>query len=167
MKEAIRTCAPMFSMTRMVKEYTTNFYIPAIQHGLQIAQNNYEQARVLAKWKEQIRQAWGNLTVYVNARRDGQLSLGEAIDVRTWIRADKLRPEDLNVELVYGDEKDDLVIPRYAVPMEYIKQEQDGSYRYEIRLKPDESGSIAYGVRVLPKHAALDGKHEMGLVRWA
>jgi len=51
--------------------------------------------------------------------------------------------------------------------MEYIKQEQDGSYRYEIRLKPDESGSIAYGVRVLPKHAALDGKHEMGLVRWA
>ena len=167
MKEAIRTCAPKFSMTRMVKEYTTNFYIPAIQNGLQIAQNNYEQARVLAKWKEQIRQAWGNLAVYVNARRDGQLSLGEAIDVRTWIRADKLRPEDLSVELVYGDEKDDLVIPRFALPMKYIKQEQDGSYRYEIRLKPDESGSIAYGVRVLPNHAALAGKHEMGLVRWA
>jgi glycogen phosphorylase len=167
MKEAIRTCAPKFSMTRMVKEYTTHFYIPAIQHGLQIEQNNYEQARVLAKWKEQIRQAWGNLAVYVNARRDGQLSLGETIEVRTWVRADRLRPGDLSVELVYGDEKDDLVIPRYALPMEYIRQEQDGSYRYEIRLKPGESGSIAYGVRVLPKHAALAGKHEMGLVRWA
>ena len=167
MKEAIRTCAPMFSMTRMVKEYTTNFYIPQIQHSLQIAQNNYERARELARWKGKIQQAWGNLAVYVNGRRDGQLSLGEAIDVRTWIRADKLRPEDLSVELVYGDEKDDLVIPRFAVPMEYVKQEQDGSYRYEIHLKPGESGSIAYGVRVLPKHEALAGKHEMGLVRWA
>jgi starch phosphorylase len=83
------------------------------------------------------------------------------------IRADKLHPEDLSVELVYGDEKDDLVIPRFAMPMEYVKQEQDGSYRYEIHLKPGESGSIAYGVRVLPKHDALAGKHEMGLVRWA
>src|SRR5437899_2752171 len=51
--------------------------------------------------------------------------------------------------------------------MAYVKREQDGSYLYETRLKPDESGSIAYGVRVLPSHPALSGKHEMGLIRWA
>ena len=51
--------------------------------------------------------------------------------------------------------------------MEYSKKEVDGSYRYDIRLKPGESGSVAYGVRVLPTHPALGGKHEMGLIRWA
>lgn len=30
MKEAIRTCAPAFSMRRMLKEYTTRYYVPAI-----------------------------------------------------------------------------------------------------------------------------------------
>jgi len=167
MKEAIRTCAPRFSMRRMVKEYTTRFYVPEIQHGMEIEKNKYEMARVLADWKEKIRQAWPSMEIYVNGRRDGQLSLGEWIEVRAWVRAGKLQPEDLCVELVYGEASDDLVIPRHSLPLEYTRKELDGSFRYEIRLRPDESGSIAYGVRVLPSHPALGGKHEMGLIRWA
>ena len=73
----------------------------------------------------------------------------------------------LSVELVYGEANDDQVIPHHTEPMHYTKRELDGSYRYDIHLKPDESGSIAYGVRVLPKHPALAGKHDMGLIRWA
>src|SRR5256885_1168375 len=167
MKEAIRTCAPRFSMRRMVKEYTTRFYVPEILHGMEIEKNNYEKARVLADWKKKIRQAWPGLEIYVNGRREGQLSLGEWVEVRAWVRAGKLQPEDLSVELVYGEASDDLVPPRHSLPLEYTKKELDGSFRYEIRLRPDESGSIAYGVRVLPSHPALGGKHEMGLIRWA
>ena len=167
MKEAIRTCAPRFSMRRMVKDYTTRFYVPEIQHGMEIEKNNYEKARVLADWKEKIRKAWPGMEIYVNGRREGQLSLGEWIEVRAWVRAGKLQPEDLSVELVYGEASDDLVIPRHSLPLEYTRKELDGSFRYEIRLRPDESGSIAYGVRVLPSHPALGGKHEMGLIRWA
>lgn len=33
MKETIRTCGPNFSMRRMVKEYTTELYIPSIDNG--------------------------------------------------------------------------------------------------------------------------------------
>ena len=33
MKETIRTCGPNFSMRRMVKEYTTDLYIPSIENG--------------------------------------------------------------------------------------------------------------------------------------
>jgi starch phosphorylase len=51
--------------------------------------------------------------------------------------------------------------------MIYTKTEQDGSYRYDIQLKPEESGSIAYGVRVLPNYPTIGGKHEIGLIRWA
>jgi starch phosphorylase len=166
MKEAIRTCAPQFSMKRMVKEYTARFYVPEIKLGMQIEQNSYEKARVLAEWKEKIRAGWTGLELYVEGRRDGQLSLGEGIAVRAWVRADKLLPEDLCVELVYGEASDDIVVPQHALQMEYIRKEQDGSYLYEMRLKPGESGSIGYGVRVLPSHPALGGKHDMGLIRW-
>jgi starch phosphorylase len=31
MKESIRTLAPQFSMARMIKEYTTQMYVPALQ----------------------------------------------------------------------------------------------------------------------------------------
>jgi len=167
MREAIRTCAPAFSMRRMVKEYTSRFYVPEIQQGRQIEQKGYERARTLAAWKSKVQQAWPGLELYVDGRRDGQLSLGEGITVRAWVKVQTLTPDDLHVELVYGEEKDEHISSPHKLPMGYVRQEEDGSYRYEIRLQPELSGSIAYGVRVLPTHPALAGKHEMGLIRWA
>ena len=167
MKEAIRTCAPQFSMRRMVKEYTTRFYVPEIEEGLVIKEERYAKARELAKWKEKVQQHWPKVELYASGQREGQLSLGERLDVRAWVRADNLRPEDLSVELVYGEASGDHPIAQFTLPMEYSKRELDGSYRYEISLQPTESGSIAYGVRTLPSHPALSGKYDMGLIRWA
>ncbi|HTK10322.1 MAG TPA: alpha-glucan family phosphorylase [Ktedonobacteraceae bacterium] len=167
MKEAIRTCTPQFSMRRMIKDYTTRYYIPEIQQSMLTTQNNFEYARTLAVWKEHIRRGWSNLELYIDGRREGQLSLGEGIDVRAWVRVTDLVPEDLSVELVYGEARDELAVPQHTLPMSYTKREQDGSYRYDIHLQPDESGSIAYNVRVVPTHPELKEKYELGLVRWA
>jgi starch phosphorylase len=166
MKEAIRTCAPEFSMRRMVKEYTTRFYVPEIQQTRQVEARHFEKARVLAAWKNKVLQAWPSLELYADGRRDGQLSLGEGINVLAWVKVQKLTPSDLNVELVYGEEQGEQVVTPQKLPMQYVRQEQDGSYRYELRLQPDSSGSIAYGVRVLPTHPELTGKHDLGLIRW-
>lgn len=167
MKEAIRTCAPEYSMRRMVKEYTTRFYVPEIERGKQMEQDHYAQMRALAEWKERIRQKWDSLELYVDGRRDGQLSLGEGIDVRAWVRSDGLTPDDLRVELVYGEVQDDSVLPQHTLPMTYTKRELDGSYRYDIHLAPEMTGSLAYNVRAVPVHAGLKEKYEMELIRWA
>jgi starch phosphorylase len=166
MKEAIRTCAPQFSMRRMVKDYTTEYYVPAIEQSLHIGDNNYADVRKLATWKERVRKAWPSLELYVDGKRDGQLSLGEGIDVHAWVRANGLSPEDLCVELVYGETQEDQVEAQHALTMQYTKLEQDGSYRYDVRLQPDESGSLAYNVRIVPTHPQLSEKYEMNLIRW-
>jgi starch phosphorylase len=166
MKEAIRTCVPTFSMRRMVKDYTMRFYVPEIIQGMKIEQNNYEEARILAIWKEKVKQAWPDLELYVDGLREGQLSLGQGIDVKAWVRTNRLRHADLTVELVYGEASNEHIATMHALPMKYKKQESDGSYRYELHLQPPRSGSIAYGVRVLPNHPALASKHDMGLIRW-
>ena len=168
MKEAIRTCAPQFSMRRMVKEYTNNYYVPDIQRSMQVEQNRYEQARSLAAWKERVRNNWDSLELYIDGQRDGQLSLGERIDVRAWVRVNGLTPDDLSVELVYGDANDERgATAQYPIPMTYTKRENDGSFHYDAQLRPEKSGSIAYNVRVIPKHPGLTEKYEMGLIRWA
>ncbi len=94
-------------------------------------------------------------------------SLGEGVDVSAWVRTDDLQKEDLAVELVYGEARDDLILPDQTLPMNYIKKESDGSMRYAVHLRPSETGSVGYGVRVLPTHPALPRKYDMGLVRWA
>ena len=167
MKEAIRTCTPEFSMRRMVKDYTNRYYVPEMQQSQHIQQNHYEQPRKLSAWKERIRHGWQNLELYVDGRRDGQLSLGEGIEVRAWIRAHELKPEDLHVELVYGGINNEAATPQHIMPMEYERQEADGAYRYRACLQPAESGSLAYNVRVVPGHPELHEKYELGLIRWA
>jgi starch phosphorylase len=167
MKEAIRTCAPQFSMRRMVKDYTNIYYVPEIQKGQELGQDNYELARTLAAWKERIRQKWDSLELYVEGRRDGQLSLGEGIDVRAWVRVDTLTPDDLCVELVYGEVKDDTTQAQRILPMQFTKRELDSSYRYDAHLQPDITGSLAYNVRVVPAHKGLKEKYEMELIKWA
>lgn len=167
MKEAIRTCTPQYSMRRMVKEYTTRYYVPEIQQGMQVEQNHYERVRTLAAWKEHVRHGWNSLELYIDGRREGQLSLGEGIDVRAWVRMTELRPEDISAELVYGELQGELAQAQHAVPMHFTRREQDGSYRFDLHLQPPESGSIAYNVRVVPSHPALSEKYEMGLIRWA
>ncbi len=167
MKEAIRTCTPQFSMRRMVKEYTNRYYVPEIQQSRGMTENNYERAHILAQWKERIRQSWQRLELYVDGRREGQLSLGEGIDVHAWVRMDGMTPEDISVELVYGEIKQEVAQPQYTQPMSFTKRELDGSYRYDIHLQPEESGSIAYNVRIVPSHPLLTEKYEMGLIRWA
>ena len=96
-------------MRRMVKDYTTHYYVPEIRQSQRVEQNHYEQARTLAAWKERVRNGWNHLELYVEGQRDGQLSLGEGIDVKAWLRADGLTPEDLSVELVYGEVNEESV----------------------------------------------------------
>jgi len=153
-------------MRRMVKEYTRRFYVPEIQQSMEIEQNNYAEARTLATWKDKVKQAWAELHLYVEGQREGQLSLGQGIEVRAWVHTDKLQPEDLIVELVYGEAINEHIVIQHTLLMEYVKQESDGSYAYRLHLQPPSSGSIAYGVRVLPTHPALVGKHDIGLIRW-
>ena len=86
--------------------------------------------------------------------------------MRAWIRSDKLKPEDIAVELDFGEATNEKIVIQHALPMEYVKKELDGSYSYKLHLTPPTSGSIAYGVRVLPNHPALAGKHDLGLIRW-
>jgi len=140
--------------------------VPAIRQGEQIAQNRYEQARMLAVWKERVSRSWHTLELYVDGRREGQLSLGEGIDIRTWVRMDGMNQDDIAIELVYGEVKDEQVQAQHTLLMNYTKRELDGSYRYDTNLKPEDSGSIAYNVRVVPTHPLLKNKYELGLIRW-
>ncbi len=167
MKEAIRTLAPEFSMARMVKEYTERLYIPGEQQGQRIAQDHYALARALADWKRQVIQAWPEVGIWANGPTEGQIAIGQSIDVTAYARLANLRPEDVSVEVVYGEDEDGHLSNSIYQRMDQDGQENDGSYRYRARILPQNGGSFVYGVRVLPTHPALLDRYEMGLVKWA
>ncbi|HIQ06788.1 MAG TPA: glycosyltransferase family 1 protein, partial [Anaerolineae bacterium] len=167
MKETICTVAPRFNTHRMVKEYTTKLYVPAIHQGDRLTTDNYTAARNLAAWKQRIREQWGHVHLTAEGPRQAQRSVGEEVKVTARVWLGQLSPQEVRVEIVHALDLGDRLARTETVPMEYTTQESDGSHHYQGRFVPRTSGSVIYGVRVLPYHPGLLNKHEMGLIHWA
>jgi glycogen phosphorylase len=47
------------------------------------------------------------------------------------------------------------------------KDSRDTTYRYRALMMPQSSGSLIYGVRVVPSHPDLAHPYGMGMALWA
>ena len=167
MKNAIRSVAPAFSMRRMLKDYVNQLYVPALRIGAHLDAAEYKLARELAQWKGKVRREWASVALQVEGPREGQLAIGQPVDVTALVKLGTLRPDDVRVELVSGQDIDGLLEHLRVMPMERAAKTGDGMHRYTGRLETDASGSLIYGVRVVPYHPGLANPQELGLACWA
>jgi glycogen phosphorylase len=167
MKEAIRTVAPRFSMRRMVKDYANTLYVPALRLGARMDADSYALARELTSWKQTVADGWNDVAVQVEGPRDGQLAIGQQVDVTALVHLGKLTPDDVRVELVAARDENGTDVDQRVIPLERMGKPEGDVYRYQGRMQTDASGSLIYGVRVVPHHPGLPNPYEMGLARWA
>ncbi len=168
MKDSIRSCAPEFSMRRMVKDYATELYLPAAASGVRYHADSFALAKEIAAWKQQMRDRWNSVRVEAHVAEDASISVGDTVslDANVWLNG---VPEgDVQVEIVASEQDDagKLVDPQVVV-MENGSSGENGSLRYTGHVHPDASGQLAIGVRVRASHPALINPHETGLAKWA
>jgi glycogen phosphorylase len=170
MKGCISSLVPMFNGQRMVREYAERCYLPAAAQVRRLAADDMAAARALAAWRERIEQAWPQLAVQaVAAGSDGELRVGDTVDVRAWVQLGGLSPEDVAVELYLGrvDARGALSQP-VPLPMRLVQSNDNGCSRFETAASPGyASGLHGYTVRVLPNHPDLTSPFQPGLVTWA
>ncbi len=167
MKAAIRSCAPQFSMRRMVKEYTELYYLPAAANGNEIQNDNFQPARELAHWKAQLAQRWRALHIQAESISNGQVKVGEPLQVQARVWLNGVAEEEVGVELIAGipSENAPLAAP-IVTPMKVVGHEE-GATVYAGTITPKESGVFELGVRARPVHGSLINPNETGINRWA
>lgn len=169
MMASIRTCAPQFSMKRMVKDYVTDLYLPAARGGNSFGANGFALAREMAGWKQQVRSQWQGVHVYVPAVGHIQATVNDPVTLTAHVRMDRLQPDDIAVEIVAGPAKgpngNEMENP-VVIPMQ-ARGAENGAMVYTGELVSANSGKLAVGVRVRPHHRAMLHPSEMGLNRWA
>jgi glycogen phosphorylase len=167
MKAAIVSCAPLYSMKRMVKDYTESYYVPAMNTALNYSRSNFEIARQMADWKRYVRQNWQSVNIAIKDGAPMQATVGESLSVAAQVWPGSLKESDLAVEIVFGDQTESSFIEDpITVPMEQ-RQHVDGAIHYVGALVPEDSGQITLGVRVRPNRPEMIHPYEMGLNRWA
>jgi starch phosphorylase len=168
MKNCMRKLVPVFNTNRMVRQYTEQYYIHAMDRGLMMAEDNLARAIELAKVKDSYRQRWhGVKVVGLHTSGNGHYKVGETMQVEALIDLGQFKPEELRVQLVCG-----VVNPRGGVEdpdiltLQPTREMAPGRHLYTGRIECRSSGRQGYGLRIIPGHRDLATPFEPGLIVW-
>ncbi len=167
-RHSLVTLGPALLASRMVREYTDDYYLPAAEGSWRLQAGGFAAARDLAAWKERVTAAWPGVMVRRVSGGQHEAALGSRLTVRAVVELGNLEPDEIEVQIAYGrvDDADEL----REVDVLALKQDgqraEDG-WVFEGQIPLVTPGAFGYTVRVVPRHAGLIHPAELGLVAWA
>ncbi len=165
-RHTLLSLGPKVQAERMVRDYVSALYTPAASSSRALAASGYSGARELAAWKGRVRDAWPDVRIEHMEADGGEPSLGSALQVRVTVSLAGLSANDVAVEVVFGrpGDDDEIVSPSFT---ELAAEPSDGGLvRFTGSVELGQPGPFGYTVRVLPRHALLASRAEMGLVTY-
>lgn len=169
MKRSMMTVCPVFNTNRMVQEYAEKFYLPASKKLLELSANRLAGGVELARWLGNVRTQWGDVKVEsVRVQSPQPVEVGAELRVAAEVRLGNLKPEDVVVELYYGnlDALGSINSARTAAMESNGKDVNEGVSSFVGSIPCHASGQHGFAVRVLPKNPKLPRNYEPGLIRW-
>jgi starch phosphorylase len=168
-KHSIRKLAPLFNTDRMVQEYTEQTYLPCDVVATRLTTPTLDKGLQYATWRGKLREAWNNVSVQKVDVSGDTLKVGADLEVKAVVQLGQLKPEDVQVQLYYGD-----LNPRgeiangAALNMKLVGANgSEGGYTFQARVQYHTSGERGISVRILPNHESLPTSFLPGMIRWA
>lgn len=157
-----------FCAQKMVSQYTSDFYIPAATRLGELIENDCAEAKRLHAVHQRISDSWRVIKIERPTRNtQGPFRVGESFKVDVLVSLGDLRPEDVIVELYYGNVKaiDDLDSP-HTQEMTVKEERGNGVYEYECTIVCRLSGRFGFTARVIPMGDDLL-KFSPGYITWS
>jgi starch phosphorylase len=168
MKASIKSIGQDFSTHRMLKEYSENYYFPALDNHRKLAQADYAPAKDVAAYLVKAHKAWPAIEISdLHADAKPIMERGDKVTVSVLVDLGGLEPAEAAVEVYHGSVtlQDGIVKPERC-EMQAVEK-KGKAWQYSVTIACDHTGQHGYSVRVLPKHPALVSPYVPGLIKWA
>lgn len=169
-RESIKSLSYKYSTDRMLKDYTTSMYMPAMEKSMSYKNAGYEPAKVLMGWKRYLNDNWHNVAIHraenLNTLKEYHILTSEELKLHVSVNLGGLTTEDVKVELCYGPSIGHGKELAYVSEMKPIGEDEYGSMVYETVISPNRGGEYSYTFRILPYHPYLQDKFDPKLVKW-
>lgn len=168
-KRSIMTIVPRFNAERMVSEYLREMYFPAARRGHDMREGAFRLAKDLADWTVKLPVRFSSLRL-LDAAFDGihgdTLLVGKPFRVDVRIDPGTMTAEEILPQLVIGKtERQEFVSDPECIPLRLTKRD-NGILTFSCAYEVQESGSYAYGIRIIPHNANLTSPQDLKLVLW-
>jgi len=153
MKASMKMAMKMFCSIRMVADYESRYYIPAAKRYDTLLANDAAEAKNLTAQIKRLRSLWKNIEIKPPVRQNhGPYRVGETFDVTSEVTLGELQPDEVDVELYYGNLKslENLDVSNVD-PMNVLEDRGNGNYLYGCSLTCQGSGRFGFTVRVTPR----------------
>ncbi|HUW50255.1 MAG TPA: alpha-glucan family phosphorylase [Sulfuricella sp.] len=166
-KSSIASLLPRFNSSRMVGEYSSNFYLPASRQGALYAQNGYENAKDISAWKARIHGAWQGVEIRRLDTPKKHILFGDKVRFEVALKLGGLAPDDVVVEMMMRRpaRKDMKDFMRFSFAFQSIIA-ATGEHLFALDLSPELCGRLDYKIRAYPWRELLTHPLEMGLMVW-
>jgi starch phosphorylase len=168
MKATMKMAMEKFCSLRMVAEYENRFYIPAARRYDELLANMSAEAKKLTAQISRLRSLWQHIEISSPVRHaQGPCRVGEKFEITSQVTLAELRPDEVDVELYYGQMKslEDLDASK-SESMRVVEDNGNGQYLYGCSLNCQSSGRFGFTVRVTPRGDERV-KSTPGLLTWA
>ena len=157
-----------FCSLRMVAEYESRYYIPSARRWDSLIAEEADEAKKLAAQIKRLRSLWKEIKINPPVRQAlGPCRVGDDFRVTSEVNIGELQPDEVDVELYYGNLKSpEEVSAGHVAPMTVLEDRGNGNYLYGCDLTCEISGQFGYTVRVTP-HGDERIKSTPRLLVWA
>jgi glycogen phosphorylase len=166
-RRSLDTLGAQVLAERMVREYTTELYVPVATHAARLTADDNARARALAAWRTRVGAGWADVAVDAVEGDEGSAAIGEERTVEVGVRLGDLEPSDVRVELLHGAVGADGDLRDHTIAvLEAVGEDTGGRRRYRGSFTCEVSGEYGLAVRVVPAHDDLLSWSDTGLSAW-
>lgn len=168
-KNSISQITPHYTTKRMMDDYFDRFYMKQAKRSALLKANNFEKAKEIASWKEQMANAWDHIKVLSVDVQDDLIhtpQVGQDYGINITIDMNGAVEKGIGVELISikTDTNNNEVINEIK-ELKLVKS--DGSIlTFNLNYQLDKAGAYKYGFRMYPKHELLPHRQDFSYVRW-
>ncbi|MDY6234149.1 MAG: alpha-glucan family phosphorylase [Desulfovibrio sp.] len=169
-RKAMQTLIAQYSSHRMLRDYLSDYYIPAATSHQEIRSNHYALARHLTHWKQDVNVRFSSVqmdTIRIEGIKEDSLLDGQSLHVAVTVHPGSMKLDELLVQLVAGPgDGSTFTETPDVVEMQPESEGVDGTMTFVCTYTPSRSGIHVYGVRVMPCTEGLSSPLETRLVLW-
>ena len=168
MKNSIITTGGKYSTSRMLVDYMEKIYMPLCN----LYNNHFkelDQVTNFAKWKKVAKERWKDIQITQESNVDNvKMNAGDIIEVGCKVQLPNLDPENISVQVYYGQILDNGIVNNITITeMKKIEEnKEENIYTYSAKIKLTTGGNFGYTFRVMPKHEMLLDAANMNLIKW-
>lgn len=166
MKDTIRSIPSFFNTTRMVMEYTTQYYLKLHQLYEEITSDNYKGVTEFLTWKQHLASKWSQVR-FNDADLGGENPIiGDQLKMTANVYLGGLEPENVHVYAVmeYNTEGAEFTEPDFVLLNSTTVEDDNALFEADYTLS--SSGKLRAGFVVLPAHRFVQRDFEANLAVW-